>query len=97
QQRPAGAQHVFAESAPQRSCRMAGLSCVDEVRELKCGVRIVEQRDEEVLGIEQFADHRMHAPVELVLADVGGGQLRDLEQRRLQAFGALALDDLQLQ
>ncbi len=39
----------------------------------------------------------MHALVELVLVDVGGGQLGDLEQRRLQALGALALEHFLLQ
>jgi hypothetical protein len=55
------------------------------------------QPDEEIFGVDQLADFGMQALVELVLADVGRRQLRDVEQRHLQPFGALALLDLQLQ
>ena len=39
----------------------------------------------------------MHTPIERVLIDIRGGQLGELEQRRLQVFGALALQDFHLQ
>ena len=97
QQRPGVAQYVLAQAAAERARRMAALQVVDEVRERQLAAVLGEQGNEEVLRIEQRADHRMHLAVELLLVDVGGGQLGDMEQCRLQPLGAFAFDDLQLQ
>jgi hypothetical protein len=94
QQRLAMAQHVFGEAAAVRARQAHGVEFVDRVREGELVRLFVQQRDIEVARVQQAADDAVHGGVEVVQAFRGVGQFRDAEQRRLQAFAALALQHL---
>ncbi len=88
---------VLARAMTQQAGFVDLIGFVYDVRELQRQAVLRDQRNEQVPRVDQLAGRFMHAAIELGLADIGGGQLGDLEQRFLQVFGALALDDFELQ
>ena len=90
-------EHVLAQAARHRTRLVGFPAFVDIVRKLQQLAIVGKQSDVEIARIDQFTHHLVDAAVELVLADIRRGQLRDLEQCRLQPLGALAFDDFQLQ
>nr|WP_246120659.1 hypothetical protein [Luteimonas granuli] len=91
-------QHKLGQSAAQRpALGHVRIPRAHVVGELQPRAVLGAQGDEKVVGVEQLAHDLVDAGVELIRADVGTCELGDLEQCRLESFGALALHDFLLQ
>ena len=91
------AQHVFGQAAAVGARAPVAFEFVGRVRE-RHGVAVVrQQRDVEILRVDQLADDRVHVAIEVRAGLVQARQRGDAVQRGLQAFAAFAFGDFAAQ
>ena len=98
--RPAVADHRHAQAIGQSRDRnllvridQRRILLIGEIAEAHAVAFGVVQRDEEILGIHQLADHRVHATQHLRHVQLAAGEVGDLVQRVLQPRGLRQLID----
>ena len=94
QLRATAAQRVFGEPAPERARRCVRSLPVDPVGEFQRHAVLGQQRDVEVVGVEQFRHRGMNVSEETIAAFVGPGQGGNLVKGFLEVLAALAFGGL---
>ncbi|MNV28478.1 hypothetical protein D3C71_1196700 [compost metagenome] len=97
QHRLAPLQRVFGQPVAEGARCAFAVEAIHRVDELDTVGFRRHHRHVEIAGIQQATDDAVYLRVELGLTVAGHRQFGNIEQRRLQLFGATALDDLGLQ